>query len=189
MVAMRKIAPPRIKYHWNTAQQGVSHSTGQAEAGVSAAHLLGVRAAFVHTLTYLAKKDFCSCGFFSFFSDSCSRRSMKSAVSGLQTSTQAPRLHQPPAAVLHPPPPSASLDSHWSVDRSHQAERGVEHLQVHFILHLRAPAGSRYGHYGDADEEPGDVRVQRDDVAQVGLDHRTLGAEIRAGLRAGVHQR
>lgn len=68
--------------------------------------------------------------------------------------------------------------SHGSVDRSHDAERGVEHLQVHFILNLRAPAGSRYGHYGNTDEVPRDVRVQSDDVAQVGLDHRTLRSRV-----------
>lgn len=38
----------------------------------------------VSVLTYLAKKDFCSCGFFAFFSDSCSIRSRNRAVSGLE---------------------------------------------------------------------------------------------------------
>lgn len=107
MVAMRKTAPPRIKYHWNTAQQGVNtHSTaaaaathpsswrlrgparpggpapgGRCRTGTQKQHFSLLVP--VQILTYLAKKDFCSCGFFSFFSDSCSRRSMNSAVSGL----------------------------------------------------------------------------------------------------------
>lgn len=34
-------------------------------------------------LTYLAKKDFCSCGFLAFWACSISKRSMKAAVSGL----------------------------------------------------------------------------------------------------------
>lgn len=38
----------------------------------------------VRVLTYLAKKDFCSCGFFPFFSYSCSIRSRNRAVSGLE---------------------------------------------------------------------------------------------------------
>lgn len=73
-----------------------------------------------------------------------------------------------------------TLDSHGSVDGSRHAQRGVENLQVHFVLNLRAPAGSWYGYYGNADEVPRDVRVQSDDVAQVGLDHRTLrgGANV-----------
>lgn len=61
-----------------------------------------------------------------------------------------------------------------SVDRSHDAERGVENLQIHLIFNLRAPAGSRDRHYGDADQVPRDVGVECDHVAQVGLDHRTL---------------
>lgn len=130
-------------------------------------------------LTYLAKKDFCSCGFFSFFSDSCSRRSMNSAVSGL--SEEKPPVNNRPHAGRIVPSSlySATVESsRGSVDRSHDAERGVEHLQVHFILNLRAPAGSRYGHYGNADEVPRDVRVQSDDVAEVGLDHRTLRSRV-----------
>lgn len=61
-----------------------------------------------------------------------------------------------------------------SVDRSHDAECGVENLQIHFIFNLRAPAGSRDRHYGDADQVSRDVGVERDHVAQVGLDHRAL---------------
>lgn len=91
---------------------------------------------------------------------------MNSAVSGLSEEKSAVKRRKP--GGLH------HLDSHRSVDRSHDAERGVENLQVHFILNLCTPAGSRYRHYGNADEVPRDVRVQSDDVAQVGLDHRTL---------------
>lgn len=35
LVAMRKIAPPRIKYHWNTAQQGVNTQRTAAQQGVN----------------------------------------------------------------------------------------------------------------------------------------------------------
>lgn len=42
----------------------------------------------VRVLTYLAKKDFCSCGFFPFFSVSCSMRSRNRAVSGLEETQQ-----------------------------------------------------------------------------------------------------
>ena len=61
-----------------------------------------------------------------------------------------------------------------SVDGRHDAERGVENLEVDFVLNLGAPAGPRQRHYGDADEIPGDIGVEGDGVAQVGLNHGTL---------------
>lgn len=66
----------------------------------------------------------------------------------------------------------------WCINGSHDAERGVENLEVNFILHLSAPAGPRYRHYGDTNQVSRDVRVEGDDIAQMGLNHCTL--KIRA---------
>lgn len=56
----------------------------------------------------------------------------------------------------------------------HDTQRGVENLQINFILNLSAPAGPRYRYYGDADEIPRDISVEGDCITQMGLHHGTL---------------